>query len=377
MGEQQGHHDGQALFGTVPVGDHVIGRVMNQEGQALDGGGDIGTEPRVARLHLEHGTDHPPQRPVLLETGIKIIDLLAPLVHGGAVRLSGPPTGVGIMVNLGEFTRRLAIRGRGCTVYVGRQERPLAAADLTREWREQGIDRLIATVVGQHDARDDGRRALETALTIAVHFAAAGRDVLLAIEESAVARQDLTRVRAAWSHAGGHGTVTCVLLDIWGNGVPRDSADGSVDGTHLVFDAARAQRRMYPAIDPLRSTSELLHGAALAAEHLPVADRARTLLARFQELMPTVKGEGDASLSADDRAVFARGRRLELFLTQPYHVAEAFTGLPGEDVPLARTIADVAEIVAGRHDGIPERFFAYTGTLGDVLAKARAAETGE
>ncbi len=378
MGKQQGNRDGLASSGTVPVGDGVLGRVIDQEAEPLDGRGDIDAERRVTRLRLEQVADHPPHRPALLETGIKIIDLLAPLVHGGAVRLSGPPTGVGIMVNLGEFTRRLAMRGPGCTVYVGRQERPLAVKDLAREWREQGVDRLIATVVDRGDVRDDGRRALETALTIAAHFAAAGRDVLLAIEESAVAPDDLTRARAACSHSGGSGTITCVLLDIREDGGPRDSADGSMGGTHLVFDAARAQRRVYPAIDPLRSASALLHGDALAAEHRQVADRTRTLLAGYQALMLTVEGRGDAALlAADDRAILARGRRVELFLTQPYHVAEAFTGLPGEDVPLARTIADVAEIVVGRHDGLPERFFAYAGTLSDVLAKARAAEAGE
>ncbi len=356
---------------TVPVGDGALGRVMDQVGVPLDGLGDFEHLHHAPRTVLTSVVEPTDRRPAMLETGIKVIDLLAPLVHGGTVRLSGP-AGAGIMVTVGECTRRIAARGAGCTVYIGWQERFLQVEDVVREWREQGIDRLIATVLGRDDAHGAARqRALETGLTLAGRFADAGRDVLLAIEEAAFLEGDVRQVLDGRYGRGRAGRITGALLDVWREGTPGDLATRPVCDTHLVFDAGLAKRYRYPAIDPLRSASILLGGQALSVLHRRVADRARALLERSRELLATVERNGGETLSPEDDEVAQRGRRLERFLTQPYFVAEPFTGIPGEDVSLDRMIADAQAIIDGRYDAVPEEAFGYTGTMDQVIEKAR------
>lgn len=344
----------------LPVGDRLLGRVMNQSGEPIDGMGPLEGAERAPRTHLTATTAHTDRSHTLLETGIKVIDLFAPLARGGTVRLSGP-TGVGIMVTLGEITRQMVTRGNGCMVYIGWQERLLHVEDGVREWRAQGIDQLVATVIGQGTQQGAGRRsALEAGVTVAMHFAAAGREVLLALEESAFSEADVHRALAASASHEGAGRITRALLDIWWDGTPTHATDGAACDMHLAFDVARAKQQLYPAIDPLHSTSALIGTEAISETHRTVAERARALLARYRKLTPET-----------DQTIIVRGQRLQRFLTQPYVVAESFTGLPGESVLLAQTIADVQEIIEGRYDALPEQAFGYVGGIAQVIEKAR------
>ena len=349
------------------VGDGALERVLDARGAPIDGRGPLppAGAPRALssrRARTSSGAGAPPE---MLVTGMKVVDLLAPLRRGGTVCLSGA-TGVGLMATLGEWTQGLAARRAGCAVFLDWPARPVQVDDLVREWREQGVEGSVAMVLG-HATDTDARRhrALLAGLDVAERFRAEGRDVLFVVAATEVEWRILSRLRDRLPCAGDVGSITLVLLDIWWDGAPTVLANAAAWDSRLVLDAALAKQGFHPAVDPLASGSRLLEAGLLGEEHMEVARQARLLSRRRRELLEATARHDHTmdTLSPDDRRLVARARRLQRFLTQPLFVKEAVTGIPGAYVPLDATIAGVAGLLAGRYDEAPEDAFLSNGTI--------------
>jgi F-type H+-transporting ATPase subunit beta len=354
-----------ATITTIPIGDALLGRVIDAAGQPLDGGGAIeaaGTLPAGPRV----GADAAPLPDQVLETGIKVIDLYAPIVRGGTIPLRAG-SGVGKIVVSTELLQRIATRHNGCAVMAFLDHPAYGMSELAADLRGGGIDRHAALVIGQPDDTQPSRdRVGLAALTLAESFCDQGRETLLYIEENLISAETVERFLAR--RRGGAGAALTLLL--WQQDPPimptgeqvfsRLLRDG--DG-QLVFSRGLAKQGIWPAIDPLRSGSRLLEGQALGAEHARVARAAQDLLRGFGDL----EGSGAAG---SDAQLQARARRVLLFQGQPFYVAETFTALPGVYVPVAETVRAFGQLVDGRHDGVPEEAFRFTGTLEEALGKA-------
>ncbi|MBQ4463352.1 MAG: F0F1 ATP synthase subunit beta [Eubacterium sp.] len=381
---------------SVPVGPETLGRLFNVLGDAVDGGEPVQAKEKWL-IHRE-----PPsfeeQSPVveILETGIKVIDLLAPYAKGGKIGLFGG-AGVGKTVLIQELIHNIATESGGYSIFTGVGERSREGNDLWVEMKESGVIEKTALVFGQMNEPPGARmRVAETGLTMAEYFRdVENRDVLLFIDNifrfiqagsevsallgrmpSAVGYQptlagDLGELqeRIASTNKGSVTSVQAVY-------VPADDFTDPAPATtfsHLdattVLSRKIAEQGIYPAVDPLESTSRILEADVIGEEHYNVARRVQEILQKYKELQDIIAILGMEELSDADKLTVYRARKIQRFLSQPFHVAENFTGVPGVFVPLHETLKGFKMIIDGELDGIQEGAFFNVGTIEDVFKK--------
>ncbi len=409
LGASEGLYRGMEVIATgapitVPVGDAVLGRLFNVLGDCLDGGQPL--PDTVEKRSIYQPVPPYSQRrntQEILETGIKVIDLLAPYAKGGKIGLFGG-AGVGKTVLIQELIHNIATQHGGYSVFTGVGERSREGNDLWTEMQGSGVLDKTALVFGQmNEAPGVRMRVALTGLTMAEHFRdEEHKDVLLFIDNifrfiqagsevstllgrmpSAVGYQptlanDLGEMEERITSTQ-NGSVTSVQAIY----VPADDLTDPAPATtfaHLdattVLSRKVAELGIYPAVDPLESSSRMLEEDIVGAEHYRVAMAVQETLEHYRELQDIIAILGMDELSEDDRLTVRRARKIQRFLSQPLHVAEKFSGLPGVYVPLSETIRGFAAIVDGQMDDCPEAAFFNAGTLSDVYAKAAALSEG-
>lgn len=380
----------------VPVGNGVLGRIMNVLGDPIDNAGDIQCDERwgIHRKPPEYTELSASQD--LLETGIKVIDLVAPFAKGGKVGLFGG-AGVGKTVNMMELIRNIAIEHSGYSVFAGVGERTREGNDFYHEMKESNVLDKVALVYGQMNEPPGNRlRVALTGLTMAERFREEGADVLLFIDNIyryTLAGTEVSALLGRMPSAVGYqptlaeemgvlqeritSTKNGSITSIQAVYVPADDlTDPSPATTFAHLDATIVLSRqiaelgIYPAIDPLDSTSRQLDPQIVGEEHYAVASSVQTTLQRYEELKDIIAILGMDELSEEDKQTVSRARKVQRFLSQPFFVAEVFTGSPGKYVPLAETIRGFKEIIEGKHDDLPEQAFYMVGSVDEAVAKA-------
>ena len=385
----------------VPVGEKTLGRLFNVLGEAIDGG-DAVTDSEKWCIHRKPPTFEE-QSPVveILETGIKVIDLLAPYAKGGKIGLFGG-AGVGKTVLIQELIRNIATEHGGYSIFTGVGERSREGNDLWTEMKASGVLEKTALVFGQMNEPPGARmRVAETGLTMAEYFrdemnqnvllfidnifryVQAGSEVsaLLGRMPSAVGYQPTLATemgelqeRIASTRKGSVTSVQAVY-------VPADDLTDPAPATtfaHLdattVLSRKIVEQGIYPAVDPLESSSRILEVDVVGQEHYETARRVQEMLQKYKELQDIIAILGMEELSEEDKLTVSRARKIQRFLSQPFHVAENFTGIPGKYVPLKDTIRGFRAIINGEADAYPEAAFFNVGTIEDVAEKAKAME---
>jgi F-type H+-transporting ATPase subunit beta len=383
---------------AVPVGEGTLGRIINVIGDPVDEGGAVPFTKRYP-IHREPPDFVDQETEVqAFETGIKVVDLLAPYARGGKIGLFGG-AGVGKTVLIQELINNVAKQHGGYSVFGGVGERTREGNDLWLEMEESGVISKTALVYGQMNEPPGARaRVALTALTVAEYFRdEEGKDVLLFIDNIfrfTQANSEVSALLGRMPSAVGYqptlstdlgelqeritstkkGSITSVQAIY----VPADDLTDPAPATtfaHLdattVLSRQIAELGIYPAVDPLDSTSRLLDPAVVGEEHYKTARAVQEILQRYKDLQDIIAILGMDELSEDDRLTVARARKIQRFLSQPFHVAETFTGRPGRYVKLKDTIKGFQEIVDGKHDAIPEQAFYLQGTIEDVLENAK------
>lgn len=384
----------------VPVGEQTLGRLFNVTGETIDGGEKLKDVEKWS-IHRD-----PPafedQNPVaeVLETGIKVIDLLAPYARGGKIGLFGG-AGVGKTVLIQELIRNIAAEQGGYSIFTGVGERSREGNDLWSEMKASGVLEKTALVFGQMNEPPGARmRVAETGLTMAEYFRdQEHRNVLLFIDNifrfsqagsevsallgrmpSAVGYQPTLQTEMGALQERITSTKKGSITSVQAVYVPADDlTDPAPANTFAHLDATTVLARsiaelgIYPAVDPLESTSRILDPHIVGEEHYRVARSVQELLQRYKELQDIIAILGMDELSEEDKLVVNRARKVQRFLSQPFHVAEQFTGLPGKYVPVSETIRGFQEILDGKHDSIPENYFLNAGSIDDVVERAASA----
>lgn len=387
---------------SVPVGEEVLGRMFNVLGETIDEKGEI--DPTVQRdpIHRLAPTFKQQQTSSeILETGIKVVDLLCPYAKGGKVGLFGG-AGVGKTVVMQELIHNIAIQHGGLSVVAGVGERTREGNDLYHEMKDSGVLDKTVLVYGQMNESPGARmRVALSGLTMAEHYRDVDhQDVLLFIDNifrftqagsevsallgrmpSAVGYQPTLATEMGQLQERITSTKEGSITSVQAIYVPADDLTDPAPATaftHLdaktVLDRSIAALGIYPAVDPLDSTSRMLDPLVVGDEHYDVARRVQELLQRYKELQDIIAILGMDELSDDDKIVVNRARRARNFLSQPFHVAEQFTGNPGVFVKVSDTIDSFKEILSGRVDDLPESAFMYAGTIADVIKKAEESE---
>ena len=388
---------------SVPVGDAVLGRLFNVLGKTIDGGEQLEKEEHW-EIHREPPTFED-QSPVveILETGIKDIDLLAPYAKGGKIGLFGG-AGVGKTVLIQELIQNIATEHGGYSIFTGVGERSREGNDLWTEMTESGVIKKTALVFGQMNEPPGARmRVAETGLTMAEYFRdKENQDVLLFIDNIfrfVQAGSEVSALLGRMPSAVGYqptlanemgalqeriastknGSVTSVQAVY----VPADDLTDPAPATtfaHLdattVLSRKIVEQGIYPAVDPLESTSRILEADVVGEEHYETARKVQEILQKYKELQDIIAILGMEELSEEDKKIVYRARKIQKFLSQPFHVAETFTGVPGKYVPLKETIRGFKMIISGEMDEYPENAFFNVGGIDEVIEKAKA-ETGE
>jgi F-type H+/Na+-transporting ATPase subunit beta len=392
---------------SVPVGDECLGRLLNVLGEPIDNLGPINSKEKAPIHRKPPALVHQKTTPEIFETGIKVVDLLAPYMKGGKVGLFGG-AGVGKTVVIMELINNVAREHSGCSVFGGVGERSREGNDLWREMQESklsdGTSVLSKTslVFGQMNEPPGSRaRVALTALTQAEYFRdVKGQDVLLFIDNvfryvmanaevsallgrmpSAVGYQPTLTTEIGWLQERITSTDKGSITSIQAVYVPADDlTDPGVATTFTHLDATTVLSRqmvelgIYPAVDPLESTSRILDPRILGEEHYNVARNVQKILQRYKELQDIIAILGIDELSEQDKLTVNRARKIQKFLSQPFFVAEQFTGREGRYVPLSETIRGFKEIIEGKHDDLPEQAFYMAGSIQDVLAAAKKEE---
>ncbi len=389
---------------TIPVGDGALGRIVNVIGDPVDNKGPIPATKRMP-IHRE-APDFTEQDTQVqaFETGIKVVDLLAPYQRGGKIGLFGG-AGVGKTVIIQELINNVAKQHGGVAVFAGVGERTREGNDLYLEMQEaklsdgNSVISRTALVFGQMNEPPGARaRVGLTALTMAEYFRDdEGKDVLLFIDNifrfvqaNSEVSATLGRMPSAVGYQPTLGTdigelqerITSTkkgsITSVQAIYVPADDLTDPAPATtfaHLdattVLNRAISEKGIYPAVDPLDSTSRILDPGVVGEEHYKVARQVQAILQRYKDLQDIIAILGMDELSEDDKLAVARARKIERFLSQPFHVAEQFTGFKGVYVPLAETIRGFREVCEGKHDDLPEQAFYMVGTIEDVIEKAR------
>ena len=359
---------------SVPVGDDTLGRVFNVLGEPVDNGPKFGPDAKRMPIHRDAPKyDDLNNATEILETGIKVIDLLAPYVRGGKIGLFGG-AGVGKTVLIQELIHNIAQGHNGISVFTGVGERTREGNDMYYEMKASGVLEKTAMVYGQMNEPPGARmRVALTGLTIAEYFRdVKGQDVLLFID-------NIFRFTQA-------GSEVSALLGRIPSAVGYQPTLATAPATTFAhLDATtNLERRLtqigiYPAVDPLASTSTALTPEIVGKEHYEVATQVQHVLQRYHELQDIISILGMDELSDEEKTIVARARRIQNFLSQSFSVASQFTGLPGKYVPLKETIKGFKEILAGKYDDLPEEAFRLVGPIEDVVEKAKKmkAETDE
>jgi F-type H+-transporting ATPase subunit beta len=386
---------------TVPVGNNTLGRIFNVLGDVIDEQGPIQVQERWP-IHRPAPAfvDQQPSTEIL-ETGIKVIDLLCPYSKGGKVGLFGG-AGVGKTVLIQELIRNIAYEHGGFSVFAGVGERTREGNDLWMEMKESGVIEKTTLVFGQMNEPPGARLRVGLAgLTMAEYFRdVAGQDVLLFIDNIfrfVQAGSEVSALLGRMPSAVGYqptlatemgnlqeritstrkGSITSVQAIY----VPADDLTDPAPATtfsHLdattVLSRQIVEKGIYPAVDPLDSTSRILDPGILGQEHYEVARSVQKILQRYKELQDIIAILGMEELSEEDKLTVARARRIERFLSQPFFVAEQFTNSPGKYVPVKETVRGFKEIIEGKHDHLPEHAFLMVGTIDEAVEKAREME---
>jgi len=385
---------------SVPVGKATQGRIFNLLGEPIDGEGDVDAEERWP-IHrpAPEVEDLIPTRE-MFETGIKVVDLLAPYAKGGKVGLFGG-AGVGKTVLIQELIRNIAEEHEGVSVFCGVGERSREGNDLWLEMKESGVLDRTTLVFGQMNEPPGARmRVALSGLTMAEYFREeGGQDVLLFIDNIFRFVQAGSEVSALLgrmpSQVGYQPTLETEMgqlqeritstrqgsvTSIQAIYVPADDLTDPAPASvfaHLnattTLSRAISEKGIYPAVDPLDSTSTILKPDIVGEEHYQVANDVREILQRYRELQDIIAILGIEELSDEDRLTVQRARKIERFLSQPFFVAEQFTGLPGKYVPVEQTVSSFKEILEGKHDEIPERAFLLKGTIDEVVEAAKGS----
>ena len=384
---------------TVPVGNYTLGRVFNVLGEAVDHGEEPGAEVQKESIHKEAPTFEQLSTHVeVLETGIKVIDLLAPYIKGGKIGLFGG-AGVGKTVLIQELINNVAQQHGGLSVFTGVGERTREGNDLYYEMKDSGVINKTAMVFGQMNEPPGARmRVALTGLTMAEYFRdEEGQDVLLFIDNifrftqagsevsallgrmpSAVGYQPTLATEMGRLQERITSTKKGSVTSIQAIYVPADDyTDPAPATTFAHLDAttnlerALTEMGIYPAVDPLASTSRALAPEIVGEEHYQVATRIQRTLQKYRELQDIIAILGMDELSDEDKKTVDRARRVQFFLSQNFHVAEQFTGQPGSYVPVSESVEAFKGILDGKYDHIPEDCFRLVGGIEDVLEKAR------
>ncbi len=383
---------------TVPVGEVTLGRIFNLLGDPIDLGAELPADVERRGIHQNapRAEDLTPTTE-MFETGIKVVDLLAPYAKGGKVGLFGG-AGVGKTVLIQELIHNLAKEHGGLSAFCGVGERSREGNDLWLEMKESGVLDKTMLVFGQMNEPPGARmRVALSGLTMAEYFRDQGQDVLLFIDNIfrfVQAGSEVSALLGRMPSQVGYqptletemgqlqeritstreGSVTSVQAIYVPADDLTDPAPASVFA-HLnattVLSRAISEKGIYPAVDPLDSTSTILKADVLGEDHFRVANRVKEILQRYKELQDIIAILGIDELSDEDKLTVQRARRIERFLSQPFFVAEEFTGTPGAYVPIAETIRGFEEIIEGKHDEVPESAFFLKGTIDEVVAAAK------
>ncbi len=402
LGPTEGLRRGMVVKNTgdairVPVGQKTLGRIMNVLGEPIDNQGDIGNDETMP-IHRKPPTfEEQSSATEILETGIKVIDLVMPIAKGGKIGLFGG-AGVGKTVTLMELIRNIAVEHSGFSVFAGVGERTREGNDFYYEMQEGGVLDKVALVYGQMNEPPGNRlRVALTGLTMAEYFRDEGRDVLMFVDNIyryTLAGTEVSALLGRMPSAVGYqptlaeemgvlqeritSTKTGSITSFQAVYVPADDlTDPSPATTFAHLDATLVLSRqiaelgIYPAVDPLDSTSRILDPHVVGAEHYEIAREVQGTLQRYKELKDIIAILGMDELSDEDKLVVARARKIQRFLSQPFFVAEVFTGAPGKYVSLKDNLAAFKAILAGEHDDLPEQAFYMVGGIDEAVEKAK------
>ncbi len=403
LGSSDGLRRGMAVDRTnaaisVPVGEGTLGRIMDVLGRPIDEAGPIASEEKREIHQSAPKFDELSPSVELLETGIKVIDLVCPFAKGGKVGLFGG-AGVGKTVNMMELINNIAKQHSGLSVFAGVGERTREGNDFYHEMEESNVLDKVAMVFGQMNEPPGNRlRVALTGLTMAEKFRDEGRDILFFVDNIyryTLAGTEVSALLGRMPSAVGYqptlaeemgvlqeritSTKTGSITSIQAVYVPADDLTDPSPATtfqHLdstvVLSRDIASLGIYPAVDPLDSTSRQLDPQVVGEEHYAVARGVQQTLQRYKELRDIIAILGMDELSPEDKQAVARARKIQRFLSQPFHVAEVFTGSPGKYVPLAETIRGFKMIVDGECDSLPEQAFYMVGTIDEAFEKAKS-----
>ncbi|MGL5616336.1 MAG: F0F1 ATP synthase subunit beta [Sarcina sp.] len=385
---------------AVPVGEHVLGRLFNVLGNTMDNKGDVKAEEKYPIHRPAPIFEDLSVVPEMFETGIKVIDLIAPYQRGGKIGLFGG-AGVGKTVLIQELINNIAKEHGGLSVFTGVGERSREGNDLLREMSESGVINKTALVFGQMNEPPGARmRVALTGLTMAEAFRDKGQDVLLFIDNifrfsqagsevsallgripSAVGYQPTLATEMGALQERITSTKSGSITSVQAVYVPADDLTDPAPATtftHLdattVLSRGVAELGIYPAVDPLDSSSRILDPRIVGQEHYDIAIAVKNILERYKELQDIIAILGVDELSDEDKLVVSRGRKVQRFLSQPFTVAEQFTGMQGRYVSVKDTIRGFKEILDGKHDDLPESAFLFVGSIEEAIEKAKTIE---
>jgi len=388
---------------TVPVGEATLGRIFNLLGDPIDEGEPLDKEVERWGIHRDApDVENLTPTTEMFETGIKVIDLLAPYAKGGKVGLFGG-AGVGKTVIIQELIHNLAQEHGGISAFCGVGERSREGNDLWLEMKESGVIDKTMLVFGQMNEPPGARmRVALSGLTMAEYFREQGQDVLLFVdnifrfvqagsEVSALLGRMPSQVgyqptletemgqlqeRIASTRKGSVTSVQAIYVPADDLTDPAPASVFAHLNASTTLSRAISEKGIYPAVDPLESNSTILKPDILGEEHFRVANEVKEMLQRYKELQDIIAILGIDELSDEDKVTVQRARKIERFLSQPFHVAEQFTGTPGQYVPIGDTIRSFKEIIAGEHDDVPERAFFMKGAIDDVVAEMKGSGRG-
>ena len=404
MGASEGLQRGVAVKNTsnpisVPVGTGTLGRIMNILGEPIDEKGEIKADKKMPIHRAPPSYEDQAETKELLETGIKVIDLMCPFAKGGKVGLFGG-AGVGKTVNIQELIRNIAYEHEGYSVFAGVGERTREGNDMYHEMKEGGVLDKVALVYGQMNEPPGNRlRVALSGLTMAEEFRDEGNDVLMFIDNiyrytlagsecsallgrmpSAVGYQPtlaeemgVLQERITSTKTGSITSVQAIYVPADDNTDPSPATTFAHLDSTVVLSRQIASLGIYPAVDPLDSSSRQLEPDVVGQEHYDVANSVKMVLNRYKELKDIIAILGMDELSEEDKLVVSRARKIERFLSQPFFVAEIFTNAPGKYVSLAETIRGFKGIVDGEYDDLPEQAFFMAGGIDEVIEKAKEA----
>ena len=381
---------------SVPVGKNVLGRLFNVLGNPIDNCGPVESEEYYPIHRPAPSFKEQSLEPEMFETGIKVIDLIAPYQKGGKIGLFGG-AGVGKTVLIQELINNIAKEHGGLSVFTGVGERSREGNDLYHEMMDSGVINKTALVFGQMNESPGARmRVSLTGLTMAEYFRDQGQDVLLFIDNifrftqagsevsallgripSAVGYQPTLATEMGALEERITSTKDGSITSVQAVYVPADDLTDPAPATtftHLdattVLSRSISELGIYPAVDPLESSSRILDPRIVGKEHYDVAIQVKHILERYKELQDIIAILGIDELSDEDKAIVNRARKVQRFLSQPFTVGEQFTGMPGKYVPIKETIRGFKEILEGKHDDLPESAFLFAGTIEDFIQKA-------